>query len=115
MSSGTGMFGQEWPVLLAASLLAALAVARAARLVAEDDWPPSQWLRDRWIAALNGTGWDALVLCTFCVSPYLAAADLAWAVLSDLHWAWWLVNAWAALSYTAAIITARDLPPGSRE
>jgi hypothetical protein len=109
------MFGQEWPTLLAAVLVAIIGTARLTRLLAEDDWPPAAWFRTRWISAFNGTGWDGLILCVFCISPYLAAANVAWAVLSDLHWAWWLFNGWLALAYLSAIITTRDLPADQRD
>jgi len=107
-------FGHPWSVLLAASVLAVLAVGRAARLLVEDDFPPAAWLRGRWIAATNGTGWDTLAVCTFCATPWLAAADLAWAWASGLHWSWWAANAWGALSYAAAIVAARDTPPSKQ-
>lgn len=109
------MFGVEWPVLLAAALTCTLAVARLARLVAEDEWPPSAWLRNTWIRALNRSAWAGLIVCPFCVAPYIAAADIAWAVLGDLHPTWWAFNGWLACSYLAAMIVARDIPADARQ
>ena len=94
-----------------ALLIGVLAVARAARLVVFDDYPPMVWLRRRWYVLVGDSDWKKLVDCAFCAAPYLAAADIAWAWVSDFHWTWWLVNGWAALSYVAAIVVARDEPP----
>ena len=109
------MFGQEWATLIAASLTAILGVARLTRLIAEDDWPPADWFRNKWITAFNTSPWAGLVLCPFCVAPYIAAASLAWAIATDLQPAWWIIHGWLALAYLAAITVARDLPADARE
>jgi hypothetical protein len=109
------MFGQDWVTLAVAAVVGVLSVGRMSRLVVEDDWPPTAWFRNRWVDWFNTSAWSGLVLCVFCVSPYIAAAVLAWAVLSDLHWSWWAFNGWLAASYLAAIVVARDLPADSRE
>ena len=36
---------------------------------------------------------------------------VAGGAVSDLHWTWWLVNGWWALSYLAAILVSYDQPP----
>lgn len=114
---------------LLALLIGALAVARAARLVTADTWPPMVALRGWWWrrTAVHGSqswrhGWYDLLDCPFCFAPYAAAVDLTWALWSGAPWLawygsteswaawWWIVNTWAALSYLAAMIVARDTP-----
>lgn len=109
--------------LLAAAIVGTLAVARAVRLVTSDAYPPAEWVRLRFLTWAAQTPrrekWGPLVTCPFCFAPYAAAVNLAWALLAGLEWtgdlswssAWWVVNAWAAVSYVAAMIVVRDEPP----
>jgi hypothetical protein len=106
-----------------AFLIGSLAVARATRLITSDAYPPAVWLRTRWV---NLTGsrsrlqdWAPLAECPFCFAPYAAAVDLAWLLCSGAagdpdiaSWGgwWWIINAWAAVSYAAAMIVVRDEP-----
>lgn len=105
------MWGVEWPVLLAAFVVGVIGVARITRLIVDDDYPPVLWFRTRWDRALGTSGWKQLIHCPFCVSPYVSAVSLGWAVLSDLHWTWWLFHGWLAVAYLAAMTNARDIPP----
>lgn len=120
---------------LIALVIGTLAVARAARLVTSDAYPPMQHLRVWWVSKhelrdyhhKNGKrrgyqwqyGWGPLLTCPFCFAPYAAAVDLAWAVAVPLDqwrdtwgagWWWWIVNTWAAVSYLAAMVVVRDEP-----
>lgn len=101
--------------LTLALLLGTIAVARATRLVTSDHWPPILWARMRWLTwtaqTEARTAWADLATCPFCFAPYAAAVDLGWATYWDLPIAWWLVNAWAALSYASAMLVVRDEPP----
>jgi hypothetical protein len=107
-----------------AFLVGSLAVARATRLVTSDAYPPAVWLRMKWVNATGARSrtqdWAPLLECPFCFAPYAAAVDLAWCLWSGATgdpapWSWggwwWIVNAWAAVSYTAAMIVVRDEPP----
>lgn len=105
------MWGFDWPTLLAATVVGILGVARLTRLVVDDDWPPMVWFRRKWDARLNKSSWVTLIECPFCVSPYFAAVTIGWAVLSDLHWSWWLFHGWLAVAYSAAMVNKRDIPP----
>lgn len=105
------MWGVEWPELLAAVVVGTLGVARLTRLVVDDDWPVILWFRRMWDRMWKQSPWVALIECPFCVSPYIAAASIAWAVLSDLHWSWWLFHGWLAVAYLAAMLNVRDIPP----
>jgi hypothetical protein len=93
-----------------ALLFGTLATARAARLVVFDEYPPMLWLRTRYLVYFGTSKWAKLVECAFCAAPYLAAINMAYAYFSDFHWTWWVLNIWAALSYVAAIVVARDEP-----
>jgi hypothetical protein len=108
------VWGVEWPELLAAAVVGILGVARLTRLVVDDDWPPVVWARRVWDRIWNQSPWVTLIECPWCVSPYIAAANIGWAVLSDLHWSWWLFNGWLAVSWVAAFICLRDIPVESR-
>ena len=62
-------------------------------------------------------GWAELIVCPFCVAPYLMVVQIAWFLLlyenvSTTHflWFWVLPNAWWAFSYVASIIVAYDQP-----
>lgn len=100
---------------LAAVIVAVISIGRTARLLTYDDYPPVAWARTKvqhWL--LSGDRrmrWVALTECPFCLAPYLAAGMLAWMWASDLHWTWWLINGWWAMSYLSAILVARDEQP----
>lgn len=86
-----------------------ISVARTARLIVHDDFPPIAWLRVRFVALFPGdSSWSKLVECQFCLAPYLTIGMMAWAWLSNLHWTWWVINGWWACSYVAAILVAYD-------
>lgn len=96
-----------------------LAVARAVRLVVDDDYPPMETLREAYLRH-SPQRWNALIECPWCVAPYLAAPAVAWfATLIAFDntwndWLWWLINGWAAVSWAAAWLTLRDVPPDQR-
>jgi len=92
------------------ALIGTLAVARAARFVVFDEYPPMKWLRLRWFVLMGDSDWKKLMDCAFCAAPYLAAGDMAWAYFTDFHWSWWAFNIWLAVSYVAAIVVAYDEP-----
>lgn len=98
------------PHWLLAIVVGILSVARTARLLIFDDFPPVVWLRTRAVALIRNENskWTGLAECPFCLAPYLTAGMIGWAWLSDLHWTWWLINGWWAASYLAAIVVAYD-------
>lgn len=101
----------EWAYLAVALVVGVLGSARLTKLVVEDSWPPIAWLRAQYLARAP-ENWSDLVLCAGCFAPYVVAPNLAWAILSDLHWSWWLFNGWLAAAYAAAMIVWRDMPGG---
>lgn len=103
---------QGWPPVVIFAV-AVMSVARTARLVTHDTWPPMEWARPR-IAARLGS-WSELVVCPFCAAPYLMAGQLVWLAALWGHgdaftWGWLIPNLWWALSYVAAIAVAYDQP-----
>lgn len=97
-----------------------LSVARTARLLVWDEYPPMVWARDTWDAHVTG-GWNKLAHCAFCATPYLAVGMTVWALLA-LHdsqvgdwwssaWWWTVINGTWGGSYLAAIVVAYDQPP----
>ena len=110
--------------LLAAVLafaVGSLAVARLTRLATSDAYPPAVWVRIKWLNLTRNGKWSPLLTCPFCFAPYVALADLLWAVWAEpwspnydawsIHGWWWFANTWLAVSYVAAMIVVRDEPP----
>lgn len=100
-------------VLIAAVIVGVLGVARLTRLVVLDTWPPIAAIRMWWYRrTMDKDGdegpWYALVSCPYCAAPYITAVVLAWALLTDLHWSWWVFNGWLAAAYVASIIVVKD-------
>lgn len=95
-------------VVVVAAIVGVLGTARLTRLIVADSYPPSVWLRIKWDTLTHDGPWSKLVHCAYCASPYIAAPNLAWAVLSDLHWSWWIFNGWLAASYVASLVVFWD-------
>lgn len=96
--------------IAAAVIIGILSVARTARLIGFDDYPPMMWLREKWDARTNDK-WQPLLGCPFCSAPYLATGMALWWWLADGHWTWWIINGVWGLSYLASILVAWDQPP----
>lgn len=101
----------------AAFVLATLTIARIARLVSWDDFPPMDWARRKWdlvtetdpdLPKDQRSGWNKLIYCGYCVSFYIAIGIVAWALLSDFSTAWWVFNGTVSASYVGAMILSRD-------
>ena len=97
--------------IAAASAVGVVGAARLTRLVTKDHWPPMAYVRRKYVELTEGTEWSVLAECPFCVAPYVVAADLAWALRSDLDRSWWVTNGWLAASYAASWIVVRDDVP----
>lgn len=105
-------------LLLAAFVVGVLAVARVVRLIVDDDYPPMVWARRKFVEHVPDD-WSELVECPFCVAPYVTAvaAGLTWWSFNGdgkLDWWWWVPTLWLAVSYLAAMVNTRDVPPESR-
>lgn len=99
------------PVALA--IIFVISTARTARLITYDDFPPMEAFRN-WATARMGA-WSKVMVCPFCMAPYLVAANLVWFLALYHHhdafiWFWLLPHLWWAASYLAAIVVAYDQP-----
>jgi hypothetical protein len=97
--------------VVAAAVVGVVGAARLTRLVTKDHWPPMSRVRRKYVEMTRGSDWSVLAECPFCVAPYVVAADLAWAMRSDLDRSWWAVNGWLAASYAASLLVVRDDVP----
>lgn len=97
---------------LTAVVIGILSVARTARLLVWDEYPPTMWLRMKWDDMVGESAWGTLLHCQYCLGPYLAAGMAGWAYLSDLHWTWWVINGVWGFSYVSSIIVSYDQPDG---
>lgn len=98
----------EHPIWVA--IIGTLAVARLARLIVFDQYPPTLWLKTRYLVLVGDSRWGELVKCAFCLAPWIALGDMAWAYFTDFHWSWWAFNIWLAVGYVAAMVVAYDQP-----
>ena len=96
-------------VWIAATIVGVFSIARTARLLVWDEFPPAVWFRERAIARL-GDDWGKLFTCQFCLAPYLTLGMFGWAWASDLNTWWFVINGWWAATYLAAIVVAYDQP-----
>lgn len=105
-------WGHPWWVWVLAVIVGTVSVSRMARLLVYDEFPPVAWLRLKFFVAVGDSAWKKLGECAFCLAPYLSLVMIAWALLSDLAWWWWLPNIWwGVMSYGAAILMSYDQPP----
>ena len=103
--------------VVAAALIGIVSVARTARLLVWDEYPPTMWLRRQWDNRIGEVGWGKLLHCQFCLTPWLSAVLFAWfwiAESSDGVWdnVWWIANGVWAGSYIAASWVSYDQPEG---
>lgn len=110
-------FLSEVLTFIAATVVGVLSVARLTRLITQDSYPPVVFVRKWWdkvTTVKEGPGkgaqgaWYDLVDCPYCAAPYITIPILGWALLSDLHWTWWVFNGWLAIAYVAAMVVVRD-------
>lgn len=91
-----------------AALVGIVASARFTRLIVADSFPPVVALRMWWAGRFGDDRWGLLLTCPWCFAPYAIAVDMAAALLTDLHPAWWVINGWLAASYAASWIVFHD-------
>lgn len=106
-----------WVAVVATTILSA---ARLARLAVIDKFPPVKKVRTWYENKTDGSDWQFLTLCAFCMAPWVTLFVFGtgyWAgvyttiLQSDDGYgamAWWLFNGWLAMSYLSASYVARD-------
>lgn len=82
--------------------------ARLTRLITFDKFPPIAWVREKFLGATDGSNWQLLGLCGYCMSFWVTAGVIIWGWLVDFNEPWWLVNAIFGASYMAAIMMRYD-------
>lgn len=98
----------ETLLVIAAVVVGVLGSARIVRLVVADEFPPVEWVKTRWLVLTGEGSWSKLITCPWCLAPYVVAANMAAALLSDLHAAWWIFNGWMAASYATSWVVFHD-------
>lgn len=93
--------------ILSAVVVGVLATARLTRLIINDSWPPVLWIRVQWDRITDHGPWYDLVDCPWCLAPWLVAPNLALAVITDLHPAWWIINGWLAASLVTSWVAIK--------
>lgn len=103
---------ESLPLVLLAILTAVIGVARLVRAIVYDDFPPSVWWRGTWLRWTEGTGWEALFTCWWCLSFWVALACVGWWIaglfVAWIAWAWWVFWGALALAYLAPMLIVRD-------
>lgn len=98
--------------MVAAALIGILSVARTARLIVHDTFPPVVHLRIWWDNHVTG-GYNDLLHCQYCLAPWLGIGMLGWWYLAGgehAHWTWWAINGWWGAVYLAASFVSWDQP-----
>lgn len=93
---------------IAVAVVVVLSSARLTRLATYDLFPPVLWLREKFAAATDGSGWQLVAYCGYCASFWLTLVVVLSGYYSDWHTAWWIVNGTLGASYLAAIVMAND-------
>ncbi len=91
-----------------AIIVVIVASARLTRLLTADSFPPIVWLRIKWDNLTDGSDWNKLFHCHWCMSFWMTALVVLTGWLSELHLVWWLVFGTLAASYLAAMLVERD-------
>lgn len=113
MIADTLTFDQPF-ILITAFVIGVLGCARITRLLVDDDWPPVNWLREKYVTAVPES-WGKLVDCPFCMAPWVALLEVVTAWVFDLPAWWWAGNVWMGGSYLASMIVVRDIPAEERQ
>ena len=102
--------------IVMALIVGIFSVARTARLLVWDSYPPVAWLRMKWDDKFGDEGWGVLIHCQFCCTPYMAMGMALWWWLAFTYGdgtaqaAWWTINGVWGLSYVSAMLVSYDTP-----
>lgn len=98
----------EIVVWIVAFVVGSLSAGRITRLLVQDTFPPVVWVRMKWDDLTDGSDWNTLFHCHWCMSFWVTLPIGLWAWLSDLHASWWVINGIMAAAYVAPMIVERD-------
>lgn len=105
---GTLVSMVEIVVLILAFVVLCLSAGRITRLITADSFPPVVWVRIKWDDWTDGSDWNKLFHCHWCMSFWVVTPLALWGWLSNLHTSWWIINAILAASYVVPMIVERD-------
>lgn len=97
---------------VAAAAILVMSAGRITRLLNVDKFPPIRWVRERFENATDGSDWQLLTICVYCMSFWVVLALGAWGYLTDWQEAWWVINGLFAASYATGILVALDKGEG---
>lgn len=103
---------------LAFAVIAVLSAARITRLLTFDAFPPIKWLREKYEDATDGSPWQTIAYCPWCMGFWVMAALTVWAYAvgvvgpdrdaTTAQAVWWGVNWIFGGSYVASMVMVRD-------
>lgn len=107
---------------IAVAVVTIVSASRITRLLTFDDFPPIRWAREKFEDKFDGTGWEIIAFCPWCMTPWVTVGVVGWADIAGVldgkpAWGgdgelsqpiWWLVNGVFAASYLAAMLMVRD-------
>lgn len=93
---------------VAISVVTVLSSARLTRLAVVDDFPPVKWLRMKVAIATDGSDWQAITYCPYCVSFWMTLIVVLSGYFSDWHTVWWIVAGSLAASYPGSVWVAYE-------
>jgi hypothetical protein len=94
--------------LFLAFVVGVISSARLTRLITQDSFPPAAWVRAKWDDRTDGSSWNDLFHCHWCMSFWTTLPIGLWGWLSNFHVSWWVVNILLAGSYLNAMLVERD-------
>lgn len=93
---------------IAVAVVTIISASRITRLLTFDAFPPIRWAREKFEDKFDGTGWEIIAFCPWCMSPWVTAALVGWGYGTDWDLYWWLFNGAIAGAYLAAMLMVRD-------
>jgi sterol desaturase/sphingolipid hydroxylase (fatty acid hydroxylase superfamily) len=93
---------------IAVALVAITSSARLTRLITIDKFPPIKWARDKFENATDGSNWQLLTMCGYCMSVWTTIGVVLWGYLALWDNTWWLINSILGAAYLAAILVRHD-------
>lgn len=101
---------------VAVGLVTIVSIARIARLFTFDKFPPTAWLREKYVQVV-GPDWGELLFCGYCFGVWASAFVVGTGYFAGVYtreyhdgWtlAWWMLNGILAAAYLGAIVMKRD-------
>lgn len=92
----------------AVALVTIVSSARITRLLTYDQFPPILAARDWFADKTDGSGWQLIAYCAYCMSFWVTIGIVLSGWFSGFHLIWWLVNSIFAGSYLAAVFMVHD-------